>query len=128
MVICNNRTSEIQTKFVTHFPLLDTRNSHYPHEVHPYSLRYQSLVAATKVSPIQNQPQKQKQPRAVRAKPCKCATLTRGKAFTGKIWKKVKGALHIPVSLADGCSSLVPLGRMVLLGSLPSVCGDSTSE
>lgn len=29
-----------------------------------------------------------------------CAAVTQGKAFTGKIWKKVKGALHIPVSLA----------------------------
>lgn len=57
-----------------------------------------------------------------------CAALAQGKAFTGKTWKKVMGALHIPVSLADGCSSLVRLGRMVLLGSLPSVCGESTSE
>lgn len=66
--------------------LLDTRNSHWPHEVHPYGTRYQSLVAAMKDSPIQKQPQKQKQPRAARAK--LCAALTQGKAFTGKIWKK----------------------------------------
>lgn len=48
-----------------------------------------------------------------------CAAVTQRKAFTGKIWKKVKRALHIPVSLADGCSSLVHLGRTVLAGLTP---------
>lgn len=50
-----------------------------------------------------------------------CAALAQGKVSSGKTWKKVLGALHIPVSLADGCSSLVRLGRTVLPGSLPFV-------
>lgn len=33
-------------------PLLDTRNSHWLHEVSPYAPRYQSLAAAMKDSPI----------------------------------------------------------------------------
>lgn len=66
---------------------------------------------------------KTKAAKSSEGKAMQCAALTQGKAFTGQIWKKVKGALHIPVSLADGCSSLVLLGRMVLQGSLPSVCG-----
>lgn len=61
---------------------------------------------------------KTKAAKSSEGKAMQCAALTQGKAFTGKIWKKVKGALHIPVSLADGCSSLVLLGRMVLQGSL----------
>lgn len=71
---------------------------------------------------------KTKAAKSSKGKAMQCAVLTRGKAFTGKMWKKVKGALHIPVSLADGCSSLVCLGRMVLPGSLPSVCWDSTQN
>lgn len=50
-----------------------------------------------------------------------CAALAQGKVSNGKTWKKVLGALHIPVSLADGCSSLVRLGRTVLPGSLSFV-------
>lgn len=57
---------------------------------------------------------KSKAAKSSEGKAMQCAALSQGKAFTGKIWKKVKGALHIPVSLADGCSSLEQ-GRTVLL-------------